>query len=43
MNISSDKQARSHTKKLEHGSETVTLKENLNLLTAAQDNAIRTN
>ena len=38
MDISNDKQAKSHTRRLGHGQERETLREKLNLLIAAQNN-----
>ena len=43
MDISNGKQAKSHTRKLKHGSERETLRESESLPIAAQNNAIQTN
>ena len=42
MDISNDKQMKSHTRKIGHGSERETLRETESLLIAAQNNAMKT-
>ena len=43
MDISSEKEEKSHTRKREYGLERESLKEKLNLLIAAENNSIRAN